>query len=401
MSVKTIFGFNASGSAAFVMFSLGAMVPAGSLLAQQPVAPASISGHVINAAAMPVVKGDVKLTPDIAKDPKDRKYPYSYPLDAKGNYKGTAEVKPGDYLAVVFADDKSIDFQQITLKPGDALVVNFDMTRKEFIDKMTPDEKAALEEYKKKNAEIMAANSKIENLNQSLMSARADTKAGNFDAAIATMRTAVQQRPEEAVLWVTLGDAQLGAANAALTAARAAHTPTNDPAILQKYTDSADSYKKGIAANAASKAPKPEIASAAYNQLGQATAKSGDTPGAVEAYEDAAKAAPANASMYYFNESATLFNAGSMDEAAAAADKAIAADPKRAEAYYIKGQALVTKASFDAKTSKMVAPPGCLEAYQMYLQLAPDGSHAKDVQDILAGFGQKVESVYKAPPKKK
>ena len=42
----------------------------------------------------------------------------------------------------------------------------------------------------------------------------------------------------------------------------------------------------------------------------------------------------------------------SWTDAAAAADKAIAADPKRADAYYIKGQALIPKATVDAKTTE-------------------------------------------------
>ncbi len=69
-------------------------------------------------------------------------------------------------------------------------------------------------------------------------------------------------------------------------------------------------------------------------------------------------------------------NAGKLPEAGAAADKAIAADPKKADAYYIKGQSLIPGATVDAKTQKVVAPPGCVEAYQQYLELAPDGPHA-------------------------
>ena len=54
--------------------------------------------------------------------------------------------------------------------------------------------------------------------------------------------------------------------------------------------------------------------------------------------------------MYYFNEAATLYNTHKLPEAEAAADKAIAADPKRAEAYYIKGQALIPQAKYDEAT---------------------------------------------------
>ena len=108
---------------------------------------------------------------------------------------------------------------------------------------------------------------------------------------------------------------------------------------------------------------------------------------------------PANAAMYYFNEAATLYNAGKLPEAEAAADKAIAADPKKADAYYIKGQALIPQATVDPKTQKIVAPPGCVEAYQTYLELAPDGPHAADVKGILEGIGAQVKSTYKARKK--
>lgn len=91
-----------------------------------------------------------------------------------------------------------------------------------------------------------------------------------------------------------------------------------------------------------------------------------------------------------------------MDDAAAAADKAVAADPTKSEAYYIKGQALIQKATVDPKTQKIVAPPECIAAYQKYLEVAPTGPHAEEVKGILQGIGADVKSTYKAakPAKK-
>jgi tetratricopeptide (TPR) repeat protein len=303
----------------------------------------------------------------------------------------------------VFQDDKSIDYaDNVTFAAGEDHLLNFDMTRKEYIDKMTPEEKKQLEEFKKKNADVSAANAKIANLNTLLTQARADTKAGNFDSAITAMQQATTQKPDEGILWVALGDAQLGSADAAAKAAKAAGKPT-DPAVQAKYADAAASYKKAADANAASKKPSPETAAAAYNQLGQALAKSGDGKAAGDAYEQAAKALPANAGMYYYNEAATLYNAGKLDDAAAAADKAIAADPKRADAYYIKGQSLIPKASVDPKTQKIVAPPGCVEAYQQFIELAPENEQARveEVKGILTGIGAEVKSSFKAGKGKK
>jgi tetratricopeptide (TPR) repeat protein len=391
-------GLKVSSLLAVSLMVICALARPSGLLAEDK-APASIHGHVNDAIGRPVTKGDVKLTTDRTVEAKDRKYPYSFPIDANGDYKGTG-IAPGNYVVFVFQDDKSLDYNEsVVFAAGEDKLVSFDMTRKEYIDKMTPEEKKTLEEYRKKNADTMAANSKIQNLNAQLLQARADTKAGNFDAAITSMQTATTNKPDEPILWVALGDAQLGSADAASKAAKAAHTPTTDPAILQKYGDAAASYKKAVDLNAASKKPNPDVGAAAYNQLGQAYAKQGNIKDAADAYDQAAKVAPASAGMYYYNEAATLYNAGKLEDSAAAADKAIAADPKRAEAYYIKGQALIPKASYDEKTKKITAPPGCVDAYQMYLQLAPDGAHAADVKAVLEGIGEPVKSSFKAGKK--
>src|ERR1700679_2797519 len=348
------FGLKVSSLVAVSLMAICAVARPSNLRAEEK-PPASIHGHVNNAIGQPITKGEVKLTTDRGVEAKDRKYPYAFPLDANGDYKGTG-IAPGNYVVVVFQDDKSLDFNEsVVFASGEDKLVNFDMTRKEYIDKMTPEEKKTLEEIKKLNAQLQQA--------------RADTKAGNFDAAISSMQSATTTKPDEPILWVALGDAQLGSAEAAVTAAKAAHTPTTAPAITQKFTDAAASYKKAVDLNAASKKPNPEVAAAAYNQMGRAYGMEGNAKDSADAYEMAAKTAQASAGMYYFNEAATLYNAGKMDEAAAAADKAIAADPKRAEAYYIKGQALIPKASYDEKTKKITAPPGCVDAYQMYLQL--------------------------------
>jgi tetratricopeptide (TPR) repeat protein len=376
---------------------VAAMLYTGVSVAQP--APGSIHGLVTNPAGVPLGSGEVRLTTDKSGDLKNRKYPYTFKIDATGNFKGTG-IAPGDYQAIVFQDDKSLDFiDSVKVAAGDDKVVNFDMTRKEYIDKMTPEEKKSLEEYKKQAAAQIAANSKIQNLNAMLTQARADTKAGNFDSAIKAMTDATTAKPDEAILWIALADAQLGAADAAAKAAKAAGKPTTDPEIVQKYTAAAASYQKGIDLNAASKKPVAETAGTAYNQMGQAYARMGDTKAATDAYESAAKASPTQAGMYYYNEAATMYNVGKNAEAAAAADKAIAADPKRADAYYLKGQALIPNATVDPKTQKIVAPPDCVAAYQQYLELAPTGAHAEEVKAILAGIGEQVKSNYKAPKK--
>jgi len=377
--------------AAVVVSAVGAQ-------AQGP-APASIHGHVNNAAGLLVPDATVRLTTDHSTDPKTVKWTYTFPVDANGDFKGTG-IDPKTYLVVVTSKDVVIDyFAEQVFKAGEDKLVNFDMTRKEFVDKMTPEEKKNLEEYKKNSAAAMAANATIKNLNAALTQARADNKAGNYEAALTSMTQATTQAPDQAILWITLGDAQLGVADKNLKAAKSAGKTASDPDVQQKFTDAITSYKKAIDLNAASKKPLPETAADGYNQIGQAYGKIGDAKNASDAYDNAAKAEPAKAGMYLFNEAATLYNAGKMDDAAAAADKAIAADPNKAEAYYIKGQALVQKVTVDPKTQKIVAPPGCADAYQKYLELAPDGPHAAEVKEVLTGIGEKVKSTYKAGKK--
>ena len=52
------------------------------------------------------------------------------------------------------------------------------------------------------------------------------------------MQQATTQKPDEGILWVALGDAQLGSADAAAKAAKAAGKPV-DPTIQAKFADAA------------------------------------------------------------------------------------------------------------------------------------------------------------------
>jgi tetratricopeptide (TPR) repeat protein len=106
-----------------------------------------------------------------------------------------------------------------------------------------------------------------------------------------------------------------------------------------------------------------------------------------------------NPATAYFNICATQYNSGNTEGALAACDKAIAADPNRADAYFIKGSLLIASSTTD-KDGKVKPAPGTAEALNKYLELAPDGSHANDVKQMLAYIGSKVESTYHEKKKK-
>ena len=397
-----IFGMRVAGVLAACLLGTMALGRPGQLMAQGT---ASVHGHVINPAGQPITAGEVRLTTERNPSAPSAKFEYTFPLDASGSYtsKGT-DIKPANYTAAVFQGGRSVDFMPAPLVAGDDKTVDFDMTRKEYLDKMSPADREALEDYKKKTAETMAANSKISNLNAMLVSARANTKAGNFDPAIKAMTDATTAKPDEPILWETLGDAQLGQADAAAKAAKAAKA--TDASVPDKYAAAIASYQKALSLNTAAAKPNVEIAATANNQLGQALGKLAlngqpdKLKDAAAAYEAAAKADPTRAGMYYFNEAATLFNGGDGDDAAAAADKATTADPTKADAYYIKGQALVAKVTLDETTKKYTLPPGCLEAYQKYLELVPTGGHSDEVKGILQSLNEPIKTTYKAPGKK-
>jgi len=92
----------------------------------------------------------------------------------------------------------------------------------------------------------------------------------------------------------------------------------------------------------------------------------------------------------YFNLCATQYNSGNTEGALDACDKAIAADPGKADAWFIKG-ALLVAGSKTGANGKVAAPPGTAEALRKYLDLAPNGPHAKDVRDMLQYIGSTVQ----------
>jgi hypothetical protein len=397
-----LFEMKFAGAAMAALLGTAMLSPAHGL------AQATIHGHVQNAAGQPLGSGDsagaeVRLSTDKNPSAANAKFEYTFPVDPSGNYKGTVD-KPGNYIAGVFVQGHSVDFMPAPIAAGEDKTVDFDMTRKEYIDKMSPAERDQLEEYKKKNAAAVQANSKIDNLNKLLKDAQASIKAGNYDVALKNMTDATAAKPDEPILWNTLGDAQLGQANAE---AKTAHdAKTTDASLPDKYNAAIASYKKALTLNAAAAKPNAELTGVANNQMAQALGKVGKNKDAAAAYDAAAAADPTKAGMYYFNEAATFLNAsnsGSADAgplAAAAAEKAITADPTRVDAYYIKAEGLAPSITQGAD-GKFIAPPGMVEACNKYLELAPTGPHAQEMKDLLSGIGMQVQTTYKAPSKKK
>ena len=291
---------------------------------------------------------------------------YTFPVDESGNY--TGEAPQGTYMVVYRAADtpagKMVDsIRGIKIVVGQDIAQDVDMSRQEYIDKMSPEEKKQLEDLKKTNAAALQANVLINQLNADLKVVNQDKKdidsctalaaqalGGNPSKAdlankvieiktakytdivtIATRDTGL--KPDEALLWNQLGYGQAG---------------------LKHYDDAITSYKKAIDLETASKKPRMPVIGQAQSGLGECYARTGKVPEANTAFDAAAKADPANAQLYLKNQAIIFFQEGNATAQAAAADDAIKPDPNPndpnlAILYYIKGQGLIQNATVDPK----------------------------------------------------
>jgi tetratricopeptide (TPR) repeat protein len=374
-----------------------AMAPS---LAQKP--GAAVHGHVTNPAGQNFTPGDVKFTTDQTVAYKDAKFAATAPIDTNGDYKATG-IAPGDYFVYFVQGDKIVDRLEQKVKAEDTdLTLNDDMSRAEYVKLMSPEQQKALEEYKKKNAQVVSANQVIGKLNATLKTVRADLAAaqptkGDVSTDVASMKEAVGAKADVGLLWLTYGDTLLAQGRHLADADKqAGKSPAADDAVNQEYSDAVDAYKKAVALDAAEAKPNVAGLAADYNQLGNALIAQGKTDDAIAAFGNAAKTDPTKAGIYYKNAAAVLYNAGQMDGALDAANKAIAADPNQADAYFIKGQALVTKSAVDPKTNKLTAPEGCVEAYQKFLQIAPNDPKVSQVKAVLASLGETIDTTYRA-----
>ena len=204
----------------------------------------------------------------------------------------------------------------------------------------------------------------------------------NWPDAESTASQLIAQHPENWKYQKKLGDMQLNQG---------------------KYEKALATYEKTISAAQSEAAPNgdPAATKIAVAQMltseGNSYLKLRKNEEALAAFSKAAEMSP-NPGVAYFNLCATQYNMGHTEGALAACDKAIAADPKKADAYFIKGSVLLAESTTDAK-GVLTPPAGTAEALKKYLELAPDGGHVEDVKQMLGFIGVKVETTYKEKQK--
>lgn len=355
-----------------------------------------IHGRVINYTGQPQGAGIVCLSTDGGVTVS-----YSFPVDSEGNYRG--EAPPGTYTLVYRMADTPpslwIDaLNNITIAAGKDLAQNDDMSRKEFIAELPDEQKKELEALKKQGAAAQNQDKILKAINADLAVALQDLKdaenarskaqqetgktagAAEIDAKAAAIKSAKCAEAEaltlknieslkesgltvdETALWENLGRAQIG---------------------LKKYDEAEKSLNRVLAIQAEGKNPNHAVEAVANAGLGEIYALTGKAAEATKAFDAAVQLDAAHGGVYLRNEALTFMQAGEAEAQIAAAEKAIKADPRDALGYYIKGNGLLKKAGADLSAKSLVLPPGCAEAYQKYLTLAPGGPYAAEIRAVI------------------
>jgi tetratricopeptide (TPR) repeat protein len=381
-------------SSALVGILAASLLP---VLAQQPAAQMGrIHGHVTNYTGQPQTAGMIGLSTDAGVTSA-----YTFPVDSKGDYAG--EAPAGRYLLIYRMPDTPpslfIDsIGNVVIDAGKDLRQDDDMSRQAFIDELPDEQKKELEDLKKQNAAAQGQEALVKTINADLNVAAQDLKEADgartgaikelgkaadptdIDAKAAAIKGAKCAEVEslmlkdlqsikdsglnadESTLWENLGRAQVG---------------------LKKYDEAEKSYKRILEIQTASGKPNATAQAFANAGLGEIYAHTGKSSEAAKAFDLAVQLDPSHGALFLKNEALAFLQAGDAEAQVAAADKAIKADPKDALAYYIKANGLLKKSGVDLAAKHYDLPPGCAEAYQKYLGLAPGGAYASEAQGVL------------------
>jgi Tfp pilus assembly protein PilF len=354
----------------------------------------SLEGYVKGPDGKPLEKAVISI------DRTDIKGHYPCKTDKKGHYIYTG-LPIGKYNITLMIDGKEADkVTGVQTHPGDPIVNDFDESKKvqaqasnreltqqaiatgqipkELERSLTPEQKAAMQKQIEEQASKMKKNAA---LNTAYGAGTTAMDAKNYDEAVKDFTEASTIDPSQLAVWNSLAGAYLALAK----------TKTG--------ADADAAAQKGIEAYQKSLELKPDDAGI-HNNLGLAYAQAKKLTEAQAELEKAVALEPASACRYLFNLGAVEANAHQDDAATVAFQKAIAGDPKCAEAYFQLGNSLMMKAT--TKPDGTVQPaPGTVEAFQKYLEVAPNGPNADAAKAMLDALGSKVETNYVDPNAKK
>ena len=288
-------------------------------------------------------------------------------------------------LEVVSWEGDRLLKQQISITAAESsrtATVNIDVSRSKVTSALPDDPEAygtirTLPEPNIKNKkqlvkEIQKQNEKVSEMNALILQANAAVLDQRWREALAPLQELTAMDLDNWEYFGELGHVQyrLGQYQEAIGNFESGILAAGDVSGIDPKTADAESARKKAAV-----ARMLNNEGNAYNELHK-------TKEAMAAYTKAAALAR-DPSMAFFNLCVTQYNLRNVEGTIAACDKAISVDPGKAETYYFKG-ALLVYANQPALTGKVTAPPeGAAEALNKYLELAPDGEHAKEVRAML------------------
>jgi len=186
----------------------------------------------------------------------------------------------------------------------------------------------------------------------------------DYATAVKELEAACQLSPREALLQAQLGRAYAGAG---------------------RYEEAIAAYERALALDSRD--------SAYHNNYGVALAGVGRTAEALAAFEQAARGKDEHTPTYYFNWGAALYNAGREAEASKQLEQATRTDPNNALAHYFLGVCLFRQSPQEpvGGTQRVKPLKGTVEAFQRYLELAPQGEYASEAARYLRELGVEVK----------
>ncbi|HXB75028.1 MAG TPA: tetratricopeptide repeat protein [Candidatus Acidoferrales bacterium] len=352
-------------------------------------------GKPLQGAVIKIVRTDIKGNYTVKSDKKGHFFYNGLPI---GTYNITVEVggkeadgvngvhtRLGDPVQVPFdlqTKAKARAAQNAQLQQAAATGAGL---TKEQERSMTKEQKDAMEKAIKEREGSMKKNKELNDaFNTGLTALQAANaskdpaeKSKQYDVAVASLTKASELDPKQVAVWAQLADAHVGWAS----------TKTG-PEFDGEMAKGLEAYGKAIELN-----PND---GATHNNYALALAKAKKFDEMKVELNKAAQLDPTKAGQYYYNLGALMVNAGQNDAAVDAFKKAVEVDPKHADSYYQLGVGLVSKATLGAD-GKMTPVPGTVEAFQKYLELAPNGQFADGAKGMLETFNTKVDTSYKNP----
>jgi len=239
----------------------------------------------------------------------------------------------------------------------------------------------------------------------------------HFDAGRAALeqsrvlREEIQRAPADQR--AALQDQLTQANQAAITEYEAAQkaAPENDPnthkvlANLGQAYENAGRYEEAAASYEKAIALKPTEAPY-FLAHGTTLARLGKVTEAGLACDKAIAIDKVNAATCWRNVGIVLYNTNQLKEAIGPLRKATELDPGYADTWYLLAASLLSAMDFKKEGDKLipVVQPGTAEAYQKYLELAPNGRFAADAQaglSTLQAMGAGIETKVRSRKAKK